>query len=138
MTESESLLNSGASTREISSWSQHPCNTLPNSSLVLPLNKSIINTTYATISYKWSPRSQLSLGGDYSLGRYDLASLQAQTRYGVNVSYSYRLAERTTLNLSYAYSNFDQSRVQLNPTDPSITPSSKATATTRLLVFLTS
>jgi hypothetical protein len=103
-----------------------PLNTLPNSSLVLPLNKSIISTTYATISYKWSPRSQLSLGGDYSLGRYDLASLQAQTRYGVNVSYSYRLAERTTLNLSYVYSNFNQSGVQLNPTDPSITPSSKA------------
>jgi hypothetical protein len=103
-----------------------PATILPNSSLILPLNKSVINTTYVDLSYTLSPRSHLSLNGNYSVGRYQLSGLQDQNRYGASVSYSYRLAERTTLNLSYDFSYFELSGSQVNPTsDLPITSSGK-------------
>jgi hypothetical protein len=80
---------------------------LPNTSLLLPLNKTILNTAYTSLSYEVSRRSQVTFGANGSLSRFTLNNLRETNRFGGNLSYSYQLSDRTGLNLGYGFSYFD-------------------------------
>ncbi len=97
---------------------------LPNTSLLLRLNKSTLNTAYAQLAYELSRKSHISFAANNSIYRFDQGNLRDENRYGASISYSYRLAARTTLNAGYNFDYFDVSGSEAgaNATSP-ITPS---------------
>ena len=58
----------------------------PNTSLLLRLNKSIVNTGYVTLAYQLSRKSQISFGLNNSILRFDQSNLRNQNRYGTNIT----------------------------------------------------
>jgi hypothetical protein len=84
-----------------------PADFLPNSTLILRLNKTILNTTYGGLSYQLSQRSGIAFGANGSLSRFQQNNLLEQNRYGGDVSYSYQLSERTSFSLGYGFTYFD-------------------------------
>jgi hypothetical protein len=97
---------------------------LPNTSLLLRLNKSSLNTAYATLVYQLSRKSEISFGANNSISRFDQANLREQNRYGASISYSYQLAARTALNMGYNFNYFDVSGSDISPNpDSLVTPS---------------
>jgi len=79
----------------------------PNTSVLLPWNKTLLNTAFAGFSYELNQRSKLTAGAGSSLSRFDQDNLRQQNRYGGTIRYSYELTEKTTLGLNYVFSYFD-------------------------------
>jgi hypothetical protein len=86
----------------------------PNTSLFLRLNKTLINTAFTDVSYELGRRSGLTLGANSSIMRFTQSNLTDEDRYGAHIGYSYRLAERTTLNLRYIFNYFELTDSQVN------------------------
>lgn len=99
-------------------------NILPNTSLLLRLNKSTLNTAYTNLVYQLSRKAEVSFGANASIYRFDQVNLRDENRYGTGISYSYKLAAPTTLNVGYNFNYFDVSGSEAGPNTASpITPS---------------
>jgi hypothetical protein len=96
---------------------------LPNTSLLLRLNKSTLNTAYAELAYDLSRKSNISFGANNSISRFDQANLREQNRYGTSITYSHKVAARTTLNAGYNFNYFDVSGSETGSNASPITPS---------------
>jgi hypothetical protein len=82
---------------------------LPNTSILLRLNKSTLNTAYAGLAYDLSRKSKISFGANNSIYRFHQGNLRDENRYGAAFSYSYQVAAKTTLNIGYNFDYFDVS-----------------------------
>jgi hypothetical protein len=98
----------------------------PNSTLILRLNKTILNTTYGGLSYQVNQRSSVAFGANGSLTRFEQGNLREDNRYGGSFSYSYRLSDRTSLSLGYGFTYFTLTDSQTSPASGSITSPSIA------------
>jgi hypothetical protein len=84
-----------------------PPTDMPNNTVLLPINKTYFNTVSFSSSYMMSRRSSLDFSTYNTIFRYDQVDLKDQISYGASAGYSYRLSERNTLELNYAFGYFD-------------------------------
>lgn len=94
-----------------------PSDIFPNNSLILRLNKTIFNTTYADLSYDLSRKSQISFSAHYTINRFNQSNLREMNRSGGSTAYSYRIAEKTTLNLGYRFFYLEVKDPQASPVE---------------------
>ncbi|MCI0621742.1 MAG: hypothetical protein L0387_08740 [Acidobacteria bacterium] len=80
---------------------------VPNSTLFIGLNRTITNTAFTSFSYEVSRRSQITLGANGAITRFQQRDLSEMNQSGGQLAYSYQVAERTAVSLGYQFSYYD-------------------------------
>jgi opacity protein-like surface antigen len=80
---------------------------LPNNTLFIGLNRTITNAAYANVSYEMSRRSELTLEANGTISRFQQPGYSQMNQLGGSLDYSYRVAERTSINLGYRFLYYD-------------------------------
>jgi len=99
-----------------------PPDVLPNNTVILRLNKTILNTAYIDFNVQRSRRSSFSFGANSTISRFEQGNLREQNRYGSHLSYNYQMSERTIFNVGYNFNYFDITTNDVPVSGP-ITPS---------------
>jgi hypothetical protein len=80
---------------------------LPNKTLFIGLNRTITNAAFTSLSYEISRRSQVTLGANGTISRFQQPEFSSMNQSGGHLGYSYKVAERTTVGLGYRFSYYD-------------------------------
>ena len=81
-------------------------NIVPNNSLIMGFGRAIGSTTAGGFSYEISRRSSFNTNIYFTLTRYQQVGSYSMNQPGVNAQYSYRLKERTSMQLGYLFSYY--------------------------------
>lgn len=81
-------------------------NIVPNNSLIMGYGRAIGSTTNGGFSYDLSRRSSFNTNFYYTLTRYQQVGSYSMNQPGVRAEYSYRLKERTSMQLGYLFSYY--------------------------------
>ena len=80
---------------------------IPNSTLFLGYGRSISGFSNAGFSYEINRRSTFSTSANYALTRFRQKGAYPMDQFGSAGQYAYRLSERNTVNLGYAFNYYD-------------------------------
>lgn len=80
---------------------------LPNNTLFVGLNRTITNAAFASLSYQTSRRSDITLAANGTITRFQQRDFSEMNQSGGSFDYSYRVAERTRINLGYRFGYYD-------------------------------
>ncbi len=81
-------------------------NIVPNNSQIMGYGRAIGSTTAGGFTYELSRRSSFNTNLYYTLTRYQQVGSYSMNQPGVNAQYSYRLKERTSMQLGYLFSYY--------------------------------